>query len=243
MYPIASPESPSTTQGHDYPVESPLSDSLVELEGWVRLSESPNGIPSSDISWLKEDTQRGLFTPVQIYKDNTGLFKRRQVMKSDRMWFYPPEPPGYVRGALPTPQLFFRSRLFVWRPVGVWRYSLKRPRGPNSVGDFVPALGGQWDGFVRLDIFHWIHRFEAAIRTDSHSKYTAFKSALAGAVLAYNRTDLELLIKAVRAKDPATLKSVSDEDVVRHYISREQLKHHEGLTRGSGNNPAHPPGH
>ncbi|KAJ8370306.1 hypothetical protein SKAU_G00103340 [Synaphobranchus kaupii] len=126
MYPIASPESPSTTQGHDYPVESPLSDSLVELEGWVRLSESPNGIPSSDISWLKEDTQRGLFTPVQIYKDNTGLFKRRQVMKSDRMWFYPPEPPGYVRGALPTPQLFFRSRLFVWRPVGVWRRGVDR---------------------------------------------------------------------------------------------------------------------
>ncbi|XP_056586283.1 uncharacterized protein LOC130407456 [Triplophysa dalaica] len=37
---------------------------------------------------------------------------------------------------------------------------------------------------VRLDIFHWIHRFDAAIRTDSHSKYAVFKSALAGAVLA-----------------------------------------------------------
>lgn len=79
---------------------------------------------------------------------------------------------------------------------------------------------------VRLDIFHWIHRFDAALRTESHSKYAAFKSALAGAVLAYNRTDMELLIKAVRAKDPATLKSVPDEVVVRNYISREQLKHH-----------------
>lgn len=79
---------------------------------------------------------------------------------------------------------------------------------------------------VRLDIFHWIHRFDAAIRTDSHSKYSVFKSALAGAVLAYNRTDLELLLKAVRAKDPATLNSISDEDVVRQFISREQLKHH-----------------
>ncbi|KAJ8370303.1 hypothetical protein SKAU_G00103350 [Synaphobranchus kaupii] len=388
-------------------------------------------------------------------------------MKSDRMWFYPPEPPGYVRGALPTPQLFFQSRLFVWRPVGVWRYSLKCPRGDECVGRgrnvhvyksgydhrvrhicgvsnwytmvtevlccgpctgeggtvgrwlawdpaissqlseaheaMFPAIltskrgvdrnvvcllrdrtegntmvkvwrqiqenhveeylqcthsrfhllqesfpprgsfttafllaeannvqdyrsqilstfgtvlkmdstkkvvkklsgegGGSAEWFtsignehsqivsfvltceesteklepmchgvmewfrladqpvpkilyvdrggcraqgptaletlfqpwvdngmvVRLDIFHWIHRFDAAIRTDSHSKYTAFKSALAGAVLAYNRTDLELLIKAVRAKDPATLKSVSDEDVVRHHLSREQLKHH-----------------
>ena len=79
---------------------------------------------------------------------------------------------------------------------------------------------------VRLDIFHWIHRFDAAIRTESHCKYAVFKSAVAGAVLAYNRSDMELLITAVRAKDPATLKSLSDEDVVRCYISREQLKHH-----------------
>ncbi|KAJ4921702.1 hypothetical protein JOQ06_002002, partial [Pogonophryne albipinna] len=74
---------------------------------------------------------------------------------------------------------------------------------------------------VRLDIFHWIHRFDAAVRTDSHSKY-----ALAGAVLAYNRTDLELLIKAVRAKDPDTFRSVSEQDVVRLYVTRQQLQHH-----------------
>ncbi|KAK1894860.1 4-hydroxy-3-methylbut-2-enyl diphosphate reductase [Dissostichus eleginoides] len=80
--------------------------------------------------------------------------------------------------------------------------------------------------FVRLDIFHWIHRFDAAIRTDSHSKYAVFKSALAGAVLAYNRTDLELLIKAVRAKDLDTFSSVSEEDVVCLYITRDQLQHH-----------------
>lgn len=106
----------------------------VEIEGWVRLWENPNGIPSADISWLKEDPERGLFTSVQTYKDITGLCKRRRVMKSDRMWFFPPEPPGYVSGALPTPHLFFRSRVFVWRPVGVWRYSLKCPRGNECVG-------------------------------------------------------------------------------------------------------------
>ncbi|KAL7880302.1 hypothetical protein SRHO_G00025560 [Serrasalmus rhombeus] len=33
----------------------------VELEGWVHLWENPNDIPSTDISWLKEDTKRGLF--------------------------------------------------------------------------------------------------------------------------------------------------------------------------------------
>ncbi|CAM4515114.1 unnamed protein product [Leuciscus chuanchicus] len=78
---------------------------------------------------------------------------------------------------------------------------------------------------VRLDIFHWIHRFDAAIHTERNSKYAVFKSALAGAVLAYNRADLELLIKAVRAKDPA-YDTVTDEDVVRLYVMREQLKHH-----------------
>lgn len=106
----------------------------VELEGWVRLWEDPNGIPSVDVSWLKEDVDRGLFTPVHTYKDITGQLKRRRVMKSDRMWFYPPESPGYVSGALPPAQLFFRSRAFVWRPLGVWRYSMKCPRGEKCPG-------------------------------------------------------------------------------------------------------------
>ncbi|XP_045070259.1 uncharacterized protein LOC123484218 [Coregonus clupeaformis] len=71
-------ESPSTAQDHEgqpFPTESPLSDSPVELEGWVRLWENPNGIPSADISWLKDHNERGLFTPVQIYKDKSGLFR------------------------------------------------------------------------------------------------------------------------------------------------------------------------
>ncbi|XP_034031982.1 uncharacterized protein LOC117515509 [Thalassophryne amazonica] len=79
---------------------------------------------------------------------------------------------------------------------------------------------------VRLEIFHWIHRFDAAIHTESHSKYAVFKSALVGTVLAYNRKDLDRLIEAIRAKDQAALQSLSDEDVVRRYISRQQLKHH-----------------
>ncbi|XP_028974250.2 uncharacterized protein LOC109615194 [Esox lucius] len=97
-----------------------------------------------------------------------------------------------------------------------------RVQGPTALGIwFQPWVDNGM--VVRLDIFPWIHRLNAATRTESHSKYATFKSALAGAVLAYNRTDLKLLIKAVRAKDPAKL---SDEDVVRHYISREHLKHH-----------------
>ncbi|KAK2860341.1 hypothetical protein Q7C36_004507 [Tachysurus vachellii] len=350
-----------------------------------------------------------------------------------RMWLYPPDPPGYDKGALPSPDSFFRSCVFVWHPVGVWRCSLKCPRGDNCVGKgrnvhlyksgyhhhfflYIYVLpvrhicdvsswytmltevlscgpctkaarsgeGGTvgrwlaWDpailsqlseahramfpailtssrglptpGLVELrgiistlghtfqapppprelpsarllrDAFllaeannvqdyrsqilsisgtvlkiystkkvvkklsgegqgsaEWftsignehsqipsyvltceestekldpmcrslMERFRLAnqpvpkilyvdrgccpIRTESHSTYAAFKSALAGAVLAYNRTELELLVKAVRAKDPAAMKSVSDEDVVRNYVSKEQLKHVRRVTLG-----------
>ncbi|XP_034035737.1 uncharacterized protein LOC117518641 [Thalassophryne amazonica] len=484
-------QSLSTSQGQDHHMESALTDSSVELEGWVRSWENPNGIPSADLSWIKEDTERGLFGPIQTYKGNTGVLKRRRVMKSDRMWFYPPEPQGYATGGVPTPHLFFRSRIFVWRPVGVWRCSLKCPRGDKCVGagqsvhlyksgyhhrvrhicdvsgwytmitkvlccgpctkaarsgeggtvaqwhawdaeilsqlseahqamfpailtskrgvdrnvvrllrgrtegntmvkvrrqiqenhmeeylhhkdlyttllkslmkpgGIVSALGhacqpppplrelpsawllrhafllaeashvqdyrsqilstfgtvlkmdstkkvvkklsGEGEGsaewftsignefsqivtfvltceestdklepmcrglvqrfqtanqptpkilyvahgccraqcptavetlfqpwvdngmVVRLDIFHWIHRFDTAIRTESHSRYAAFKSALAGAVLAYNRKDLDRLIEAIRAKDQAALQSLSDEDVVRRSISNQSI--------------------
>lgn len=79
---------------------------------------------------------------------------------------------------------------------------------------------------VRLDTWHWMHRFDAAVRTDSHPKYALFKSALSGAVFAYNRPDLELLIQAVRAGSPDNFTSLSDEDVMRLHISKEVLKHY-----------------
>ncbi|XP_041941359.1 uncharacterized protein LOC121704885 [Alosa sapidissima] len=499
--PDARPEpqpSPSPSNSQSQPASAATlsqSDSPVELEGWVRLWEDPSGIPAADVTWLKEDSERGLFTSVQTFKDVRGQIKRRRVLKSDRMWFYPPEPPGYLGSGVPSPQPFFRSRLFFWRPVGVWRCSISCPRGdacagagrnthlsksgyhirvrhicdvsgwysmccevlccgpclkaarggdggpmgrwlawddailhqlseahqamfpavltakrgvdksvlnllrdrtegntmakvwrqvrenhmeehnrrrdlyttllmalvrPGSIvsalghGEFRPPppprelpcerllrhafllaeannvqdyrsqilstfgtvlkmdstkkvvkkLSGEGKGsaewftsignelsqivsfvltceesveklepmcrgvmerfrlanqpvpqilyidrgccraqgptavetlfqpwvdngmVVRLDIFHWLHRFDAALRTEAHSKYPALKSALAGAVLAYNRQDLDLLIAAVRARVSSVMEAVSDEDVVRRYISREQLKHH-----------------
>lgn len=90
----------------------------VQLEGWVRLWENHNGFSPADLSWVKEDTERGLFGPLKVYLDNAGVLKRRRVIKSDRFWFYPPEPPGYISGNVPTPHLFFWSRVFVWLPVG-----------------------------------------------------------------------------------------------------------------------------
>ncbi|CAH1233517.1 Hypp771 [Branchiostoma lanceolatum] len=57
----------------------------------------------------------------------------------------------------------------------------------------VEQLFGEWvaDGMLtRLDAFHWMHRFDAAVRTDHHPKYALFKSALSAAVFAYNKEDL-----------------------------------------------------
>lgn len=75
----------------------------------------------------------------------------------------------------------------------------------------------------RLDIFHCADGCINPVNPKSRSKYAVFKSALSGAVLAYNRKDLELFNKAVRAKSVS--KSISDEDVVRLYIFKEQQKH------------------
>ncbi|KAF6732056.1 hypothetical protein FQA47_010871 [Oryzias melastigma] len=153
--PVSVPQTsrlPSTSQSPVTPVEPPVSDPPVELEGWEAL----NGIPSADINWLKEDPERGLFSAIQIYKDISGQLKRRRVMKSDRMWFYPPEPPGFISGALPAPHLFFQSRVFVWRRVGVWSQSTGES-GPFSLEDIMsdgPGPGVELYPQVEDKVYH-----------------------------------------------------------------------------------------
>ncbi|XP_028296831.1 uncharacterized protein LOC114458609 isoform X2 [Gouania willdenowi] len=85
-----------------------------------------HGLPSADIKWLKEDS--GLFQKIMSYEDTHGKVRKRMVLKDDRMWFHPPESPGVVAGGVPSADCFFHSRLFFWRPVGVWGYSLRCPR-------------------------------------------------------------------------------------------------------------------
>ena len=99
-----------------------------------------------------------------------------------------------------------------------------REQGPTSV----ERLFDEWvqQGMnVRLDPWHWMHRFDAAVRTDSHPKYAIFKSALSGVVFAYNRGDLDLLIKAVRAGSPNSYEGMTDSDIMKR-ISRYQLQHY-----------------
>ncbi|XP_073669645.1 uncharacterized protein [Paramisgurnus dabryanus] len=46
---------------------------------------------------------------------------------------------------------------------------------------------------IRLDIRHWQHRWDAVVIKQSHANYGLFMSALAGAVLAYNKNNMMLL--------------------------------------------------
>lgn len=79
---------------------------------------------------------------------------------------------------------------------------------------------------VRLDIFHWIHRFDAAVRTDHHPKYALFKSALSAAVFSYNKDDMALLIQAIRAGHPTKYDSLSDGQIIEMHVSKNDLKHY-----------------
>ena len=78
---------------------------------------------------------------------------------------------------------------------------------------------------IRLDIFHWIHRFDAALRSDHHAKYALFKSALSAAVFAYNKDDMALLVKAIRAGSATKYSTLSDGEVIARCVSKDDLKH------------------
>ena len=82
------------------------------------------------------------------------------------------------------------------------------------------------DGMItRLDSFHWIRRFDAALRSDHHSKYPLFKSALSGAIFAYYKDDPAFLAKAIRAGHHANMDLLSDAQVIQHHATSLDLKH------------------
>lgn len=67
---------------------------------------------------------------------------------------------------------------------------------------------------VRLDIRHWLHRWDTVVIKQSHAKYGAFMSALAGAVPAYNKDDMMLLVQAVRSGNQELYATYSDEEMI-----------------------------
>ncbi len=104
-------------------------------------------------------------------------------------------------------------------------------------------LFGEWvesGMMVRLDIFHWISRFSAALRTDHHPKYALFKSALSAAVFAYNKDDMALLIQAIRAGHSSKYDSLTDGQLIETHVNKYDLRHHvRRITIGAQETFAH----
>ena len=93
----------------------------------------------------------------------------------------------------------------------------------NLFGDWVKR-----GTVIRLDIRHWLHRWDAVVIKQSHGKYGAFMSAMAGAVLAYNKADMMLLVQAVKLGNTELYDRYTDEEMmaflkphqVRSYVRR-----------------------
>lgn len=85
---------------------------------------------------------------------------------------------------------------------------------------------------VRLDIRHWLHRWDAVVIKQSHAKYGVFMSALAGAVLAYNKADMMLLVQAVRIGSPELYARYSDEEMMAFLKPHQIRSYVRRITRG-----------
>ncbi|XP_041661938.1 uncharacterized protein LOC121521826 [Cheilinus undulatus] len=139
----------------------------------------------------------------------------------------------------------FGSPMSLWKNCGQWlRASWRDTRGRErsllsscrglgllscSRDPSLEELFSEWAKsgmMVGLDIFHWIKRFDAAVRTDHHSKYPLFKSVLSAAVFAYNKDDMALLIQATRAGSPTKLHFLTDSEIIEHHISKNDFRHH-----------------
>ncbi|PIK38265.1 hypothetical protein BSL78_24885 [Apostichopus japonicus] len=84
---------------------------------------------------------------------------------------------------------------------------------------------------VRLDIRHWLHRWDTVVIKQTNSKYGMFMSALAGAILAYNEEDILLLFRAIRNGN-VIYSQYSDEQML-PFVKPHQLKSYvRRITRG-----------
>lgn len=97
----------------------------------------------------------------------------------------------------------------------------------NLFGDWVKR-----GTVIRLDIRHWLHRWDAVVIKQSHAKYGAFMSAMAGAVLAYNKADVMLLVQAVRNGNPELYGRYSDEEMMAFLKPHQIRSYVRRITRG-----------
>lgn len=105
----------------------------------------------------------------------------------------------------------------------------------DSGSSFLETLFSDWvqrGAVVRLDIRHWLHHLDAVVIKQSHAKYRAFMSAMAGAVLAYNKGDMMFLVQAVRSANQELYAKYSDEEMIA-FLKTHQIKSYvRRITRG-----------
>lgn len=105
----------------------------------------------------------------------------------------------------------------------------------DSGSSFLETLFSDWvkrGTVVRLDIRHWLHRWDAVVIKQSHAKYGVFMSAMAGAVLAYNKGDMLLLVQAVRKGNEQLYANHTDQQMLA-FLKPSQIKSYvRRITRG-----------
>ena len=105
----------------------------------------------------------------------------------------------------------------------------------DSSSSFLENLFADWvksGTVIRLDIRHWLHRWDAVVIKQSHAKYGAFMSAMAGAVLAYNKADMMPLVRAVRNSNAELYRRYSDEEMMAFLKPHQVRSYVRRITRG-----------
>ena len=107
----------------------------------------------------------------------------------------------------------------------------------DSSSSFLENLFGDWvkrGTVIRLDIRHWLHRWDAVVIKQSHAKYGAFMSSMAGAVLAYNKADMMLLVQAVKLGNKELYDRYTDEEMMAFLKPHQVRSYVRRITRGVG---------
>ena len=78
-------------------------------------------------------------------------------------------------------------------------------RGPSSSTERLFHKFTDQGIVIRMDPWHWMHRFDLAVLSEAHPKNTEFKSALSACIFAYNKSELDLLVEAYRKVSISTL--------------------------------------
>ena len=107
-------------------------------------------------------------------------------------------------------------------------------RNDPDGGGWVARLFSEWVEYgtvVRMDIRHWLHRWDAVVIRQQHMKYRFFMSAMSGAILAYVKSDVDALIAAYKTQDE--FKDMSNLEVMNQLSDHHLATYARRVTRGA----------